>query len=164
MKRNYFVIPLVTVLVAALGSWLTSGGIDSGWYGSLAKPAWTPPGSVIGAIWTAIFIMATISALIVWNRAPRDGRFRRIIAVFVANAVLNVLWSFLFFNQHLLGMAAAEAVLLGASVIILVILIWPLGMHPHKLLLTVAAILLIPYAAWATFAASLTYLVFLLNQ
>jgi len=153
MKINYIIIPLITVLVAVVGSWLTSGGME--WYGTINLPEWTPAGSVIGAVWTTIFILTTLSALIVWSRANRNRRFWWIIVIFLINAFLNVFWSFLFFSQHLIGPAIWEAGLLDASVIALIILIWPIS--------RLASILLVPYAGWVAFATYLTYTVWLLN-
>jgi benzodiazapine receptor len=153
MKLNYIIIPLITFLTALSGSLLTSRGMD--WYKTIVKPSWTPAGSLIGTVWTILFILGAISALIVWNRLPHDNRFKWIIAVFIINAILNVGWSFLFFNQHLLLTAIFEAALLGASVVALVILIWPLS--------RLAASLLIPYAVWVLFATFLTYKVWSLN-
>lgn len=150
MKLNYIIIPLITFLTALAGSLLTSRAMD--WYKTINKPSWTPPGSLIGAVWTALFILGAISAMIVWNsslRSEQVGRFKWIVAVFILNAILNVLWSWLFFNQHMLGPAIFEAGLLGASVVVLVILIWPGS--------ALAASLLIPYAAWVLFATFLTY-------
>jgi len=153
MKLNYIIIPLVTFLTAAAGSLLTSGGMA--WYKNINKPPWTPPGSVIGAVWTIIFILGTISALIAWNRLPLDNRFKWIVIIFILNAILNVLWSWLFFNQQQLGLAVFEAGLLGISVVVLIVLIWPLSAW--------SASLLIPYAAWVSFATFLTYKVWSLN-
>jgi tryptophan-rich sensory protein len=153
MKLNYIIIPLIVFLTALAGSLLTSSAM--GWYKTINKPSWTPAGSLIGAVWTALFILAAISTLIAWNRLPHDSRFKWIIAVFIINALLNVLWSWLFFNQHMLGAAIFEANLLAASVVALVILIWPGS--------ALAASLLIPYAAWVLFATFLTYQVWSLN-
>jgi len=155
LKRNYLLIPLITILVSYTGSIFTSMGINSGWYDLINKPSWTPPGSVIGIVWTIIFILSTISALIVWNKLEKDKRFWRIIYLFVINAGLNVFWSFLFFAQGLMGLAMIEAALLGISVYILIYLIWP----ESKL----AASLLIPYALWVSFATFLNYSIWILN-
>lgn len=156
MKLNYIVIPLITVVVAWVGSLFTSSGINSGWYDSIVKPSWTPPGALIGAVWTVLFILAAISALIVWNKAKRNSWFWWVIGVFVINAVLNVLWSFLFFGEHLIGTAIWEAALLGATVVALIILIWPIS--------RLASLLLVPYAGWVAFATYLTYTVSILNK
>jgi len=156
MKLSYIIIPLITVLTAGIGSLLTSGGMS--WYKSINLPSWTPAGSIIGAIWTTIFILSAASALIVWNTSANMGQTRLswIAGVFIANAVLNVLWSYLFFNQHLIAPAIFEAGILGLSVIALIVLIWPIS--------ELAALLLFPYAGWVCFATYLTYSVWLLNR
>jgi tryptophan-rich sensory protein len=153
MKLNFIIIPVVTFLTALGGSLLTSRAM--GWYKTINKPSWTPAGSLIGAVWTGLFILAAISALIVWNHLPHDNRFKWIIAIYILNAILNIGWSWLFFNQHLLGADIFEANLLAASVVALVILIWPGS--------ALAASLLIPYAAWVLFATFLTYQIWSLN-
>jgi len=153
MKLNYIVIPLVTIAVSVVGGLITGGGMA--WYRSIKLPSWTPPGSTIGAVWTVLFILATISALIVWNGLPHDTRFQWIVAIFLLNAILNVGWSWLFFGQHFMGTAVWEAGVLGLTVIALVILIWPLSI--------LAALLLVPYAFWVAFATYLTWSVWRLN-
>jgi len=155
LKLNYFLIPIITVLVSYTGSIFTSMGINSGWYDLINKPTWTPPGSVIGIVWTIIFILSTISALIVWNKLERDKRFWRIVFLFLINAGLNIFWSFLFFAQSLIGLALIEAIILSLTVFILIYLIYP----KSKL----AALLLIPYALWGSFASFLTYSIWILN-
>ncbi len=63
LKPKYFLIPFFVVIVAWVGRWLTGRGMD--WYKTIKLPAWTPSGSVIGMVWTAIFILAAISAVII---------------------------------------------------------------------------------------------------
>lgn len=154
MKLNYFIIPLVTLVTALAGSFLTSGGMD--WYKKINLPGWTPAGNIIGTVWTILFILATISALLVFNQAVHNKKLNWIIAAFLANAVLNVYWSWLFFSQHFLGWAIIEAGILGLSVLVLIIMIWPLS--------RLAAYLLMPYLAWVSFATFLTYMVWSLNK
>lgn len=153
VRLSYLTIPLATVAVAVTGGQVTAAGMS--WYGNLSLPTWTPPGSTIGTVWTAIFTLAAASAILVWNHRPRNQRWRWAVAVFIINGALNVLWSYLFFGWHLLGLAALEAGLLGASVVVVIVLAWPMS--------RLAAALLVPYAAWVTFATYLTYQVWLLN-
>ena len=160
MRLNYLVIPLFTIAVAVTGSFLTSSGMA--WYETIEKPPFTPAGSVIGMVWTVIFILSTISAIIVWNlHAPfgplkRDSRFVAIILIFLFNGFLNVFWSYLFFNRHLMYAASWEAVALDVTVIVLMILIWGVS--------RLASLLLFPYACWTAFASFLTYTVYSLNR
>jgi tryptophan-rich sensory protein len=154
VKTNYIVIPLVVVAVAVLGGFLTAGGM--GWYKTISLPSWTPSGTFISVVWTIIFILSAISALIVWNKTPRGTRFKWTAVVFIANAVLNTGWTLLFFKLHFLGTSVWEAGVLGVSVVALIILIWPRARF--------AAALLIPYVAWVFFATYLTYAVWVLNS
>ena len=152
LKANYIVIPLITLATISLGSWVTSTGMS--WYKTINLPPFTPPGSFIGTVWTILFILATISALIVWNKAV--GKRRVIIgSAFILNAFLNVGWSFLFFGLHLVGPAIYEAALVGVSVLVLMILVWRTS--------KVASWLLAPYLAWVSFATFLTYTIWSLN-
>lgn len=155
LKPNYFIIPLITILVAYVGSAVTSISIQSGWYDLLNKPAWTPPGSVIGIVWTIIFLLATISALIFWNQKQKPKHFGAIIWIFIANAILNVLWTVIFFYFHILEVAIIEAALLDITTIALIVFLWPISKK--------ASVLLIPYAGWVAFATYLNYVIYTLN-
>jgi len=154
MKLNYIFIPLIMIVVSALGSLVTSNNMD--WYDALIVPSFTPPGFLIGTVWTVLFILATISALIVWNSAQRNKIFKWIVAFFILNALLNVLWSYIFFGQQMVLFSIIEMILLNITVIILVILIWPIS--------KLASSLLIPYTIWVTFATFLAYQIFILNK
>jgi benzodiazapine receptor len=151
IKPNHVVIPLITVATISVGSLVTSAGMN--WYKTLNLPAFTPPGSFIGMVWTVLFILATISALIVWNKS--SGKKTVIAGAFILNALLNVGWSVLFFGLHLIGPAIYEAALLGASVFVLMILTWRISKS--------ASWLLAPYLVWVSFATFLTYTIWSLN-
>ncbi|MEJ2347867.1 MAG: tryptophan-rich sensory protein [Patescibacteria group bacterium] len=154
MRLHYIIIPLITLLTATLGGNVTTKGME--WYKTINLPSWTPPGSLIGMVWTTIFILATISAIIFWNKSPRNNRFLITVLIFLINAVLNFGWSYLFFGLHKLNLAILESVLLGTSVFVLLFLIWPVS--------RLASILLLPYGLWVTFATYLTYVVSSLNK
>lgn len=153
-KPNYLIIPLIVVAVSLIGSFLTDSGMD--WYATINKSSFTPPGSVIGAVWTVIFILSAVSALIVWNKTKHDKIFRIIIVIFLLNALLNVLWSALFFNRQMIGASLIEIFILNVANLALIILIWP----KSKL----ASALLTPYFAWVSFATYLLYNVWSLNK
>lgn len=154
VKINYFIIPLCVFLTALVGSLLTSGGME--WYQSTQIPSWTPSGSVIGAVWTILFILIALSLFVFWNKTPHTGTFSHILTFFIINAILNVGWSFFFFNQHWIGVAVGGALALGVSVIVLIFLLWPKS--------RIASLLLVPYAGWVFFASYLTYNIWLLNR
>ena len=155
LKTNYIVIPLITILVAVLGSWFTSVGINIGWYDTLIKPEFNPPSWLFGPVWTTIYILTTTSALIWWNKIKRDWWWKLIGVVFVYNAVVNVSWSLAFFYLTEIGLAVWLATEVLASVLVLMILLWPRS--------RTASFLLLPYLLWVSFATFLNYILWTLN-
>ncbi len=153
IKPNYILIPLFVLVTAVLGNIITAQGLD--WYSRLNLPLITPPGFIIGIIWSVIFVLSAFSALIYWNRAYRNFKFILVIVLFIVNGILNFLWSYLFFNLHLVGASIVEMLFLEATVIALIILI--------KFSSKTASILLYPYAIWVIFATFLAYQILLLN-
>lgn len=150
LKPNYIVIPLITVIVALAGSYLTRGGME--WYDTqLIQPDLTPPNWAFPIAWNTIFALTTISALIVWNKKG----WNLIAALFILNAVLNVVWSLLFFNLHMLTPAFIEMIILELTLLALIPLIWKTS--------KTASLLLLPYTLWVGFATYLTYMIVTLN-
>ena len=154
--HKYLVIVAVTFLVAIGGGFITEAGL--GWYSNLNLPASIPNGNTYSIAWTIIYILTAISAILIWTLKLRGNLKKRrklLTYTFIANAALNLLWSYIFFGMHSIGLALFEAMFLKISIILLIILAWPI----HR----IAVILLIPYLCWVTFASYLTYSVLILN-
>ncbi|MFW0837696.1 MAG: TspO/MBR family protein [Candidatus Komeilibacteria bacterium] len=152
MKWSYIIIVALVLLMSVSGSLITNGGMN--WYDSINLPTFTPPGSVIGGVWTIIFILFAIISILMWRQGKSAWR-RRISCLFIMNAILNIGWSAVFFGWHQIGWAVVVAVLLEISVLSLIISMWS-RLHYWTILLW-------PYAAWVLFATYLTYRVWLLN-
>lgn len=123
-------------------------------YASLTQPTWAPPGWVFGPVWSTLFALMAISAWLVW----RDGGFaqhRNALLLFIFQLVPNVLWSWLFFTWHKGGLALADLVVLWVLIVATIVSFWRI----HK----VAAVLLMPYLLWVSFAGFLNYSVWQLN-
>jgi len=149
MLHAVIVIVLVLLVVAGLGGKVTAEGMR--WYRKLSLPPWTPPGAFIGSVWTLIYILSGISGFLFWY-ADVPAPWKAVIVVsFLVNAALNVLWSVVFFRWHSIGGAFAESLILEASVVSLIFLLLPFSY--------LAAMMLVPYAAWVLFASFLTFTV-----
>jgi tryptophan-rich sensory protein len=131
----------LTFVAAALGAIASAGAPE--FYAQLARPSWAPPASVFGPVWTLLYVAMAIAAA------------RGAFTLFVAQLVANALWSWLFFAWHLGALAFAEALVLWALTAATVVSFWRL----HSF----AALLLVPYLAWVTFASALTFAVWQLN-
>lgn len=168
MRANYIIIPLIVLAIALAAGWLSGGGAGpmsaagQEWYQALEKPLWAPDGGTVGFAWTLIYILTAGALLALWNlpllngeTKEESGRFVWVLIIFVINAMFNVSWSFFFFVLHWLSVAALDAILLAVSTWILIWLVCPFS--------RIAAALLVPYALWVSFAATLASYIWLLN-
>ncbi|MDD3170620.1 MAG: TspO/MBR family protein [Candidatus Paceibacterota bacterium] len=153
MKINYFFIPLITIIVAYFGGTITEKGMV--WYNGLNLPLIAPEGKIIGLVWTVIYVLATISALIVWNKLKHDKSFKIIVSLFIANAFLNWFWTYLFFGLHFIAWSVLEMVILNLTNLFLVVVL------SRKDL--IASFLLVPYFLWVCFATYLAYAILTIN-
>ncbi|HKL50662.1 MAG TPA: TspO/MBR family protein [Wenzhouxiangellaceae bacterium] len=123
-------------------------------YGQLVQPAWAPPAWLFGPVWTTLFIMMGIAAWLVWRRGG-FGAQRAPLLLFLAQLVFNGLWSWLFFAWHLGGWALADIAILW--------LLIAATIAAFRRTSPVAALLLVPYIAWVSFAGALNYTLWQLN-
>lgn len=125
-----------------------------GWYATLAKPAWNPPNWLFGPVWTTLYVVIGVAAWRVW-RAGGFSRDRAALAVFLAQWLLNFLWSGCFFGLRAPGLALVEILALLALIVVTIV---RFARHDR-----LAAALLAPYLAWVSFATLLNAELWRLN-
>lgn len=123
-------------------------------YAELVRPAWAPPGWLFGPVWTALYALMGVSAWLVWRVRGFAGA-RTALALFISQLAVNALWSWLFFAWRLGGPAFAEVLLLWCLIVATAV--------AFRSISALAAVLLLPYLAWVTFASALTFAVWRLN-
>ena len=138
--------------VAALGASATDVGP---WYQAINKPSWQPPDWLFGPVWTLIYGLCALAGAIAWRAAATKAQRQRILLAFAGNALLNVLWSELFFKLRRPDWALIEVVAFWASIVALIMVLSPISGQ--------AARLIWPYLAWVTFAAVLNLAVVRMN-
>lgn len=143
---------VVTFLAAALGGRASISAAD--FYAGLALPAWAPPASVFGPVWTVLYALMALAAWLVW----RQGGWRQAkpaLALYLLQLALNVLWSWLFFGWK-------QGALAFADILLLLVLIVATVVAFHRVR-PAAAWLLLPYLAWVAFASALNFAVWQAN-
>ena len=144
----------VVVIAASLGSLMTIPAID-GWYSGLAKPWFSPPNWLFGPVWTVLYLMMAVAWYLTLARGWNKKTVRTANWRFLAQLLVNVSWSGVFFG--LKELLAAFMVLL---------LLWWLIWVTIKAMLRVdrrAAWLMLPYLVWVSFAGVLNFSVMWLN-
>jgi translocator protein len=145
--------------VAALGSLTTIQNVD-GWYSMADKAPWNPPNAIFGPVWTVLYLIIAVSGWLVW-RERRRVDVRRALTLFVAQLVLNALWTPVFFGAYpIIGSAAlwiALCIIVAMDVAVLLTMLrfWKVR--------KASAWLLVPYWAWILFATTLNAAVAILN-
>lgn len=130
-----------------IGSLFTASAIPT-WYVTVVKPSFSPPNWLFAPVWTTLFILMGIALYRIWTR---NGS----IKLFMAHLVANGAWSVLFFGFRSPLLGLIDIVILLAMIGILIVQFYRLD-RP-------AAYLLLPYAAWVTFATVLNFAIWQLN-
>jgi tryptophan-rich sensory protein len=136
-----------------LGSVVTAGSVRD-WYPRLRKPPGTPASWVFGPVWTTLYVLMAISAWLVWREYGSGAR--PALLIFFAQLALNVAWSGIFFASRMPGVALAELVILWLAIAFNIFVFY--GLQP------VAALLLIPYLLWVSYAGYLNFGIWRLNR
>ena len=141
---------LVVFVAAAVGA---VASVDApSFYAQLNKPSWAPPAGVFGPVWTVLYALMGVAAWLVW-RSP--GPKRAALTLFGAQLAANALWSWLFFAWHRGALAAVEILVLLALIVAMIVAFCRIS--------RLAALLMIPYLLWVSFASVLTWAVWRSN-
>lgn len=137
--------------VAASGSFFP----PDEWYANLIRPSFAPPNWLFGPVWTVLYLMMSVAAWLVW-KASGFSKSRAALATFGVQLLLNATWSALFFGLHRPDLALLEIVILWAAIALTIV---RFRQHSRR-----AAMLLVPYLAWVSFATVLNYGFWSLNS
>ena len=141
---------LAAFAAAALGA---VASVDAAsFYAQLSKPSWAPPAWVFGPVWSTLYALMGVAAWLVW-RSPGSNKVA--LGLFVAQLAANALWSWLFFAWHRGALAALEVLVLLALIVATIV--------AFSRTSRLAALLLVPYLLWVSFASVLTWTVWRSN-
>lgn len=153
ITRN--VVGLVSWVVGCLATgWVGSTFMPGEWYAALTKPPWTPPNDVFAPVWTTLYVLMGVAAWLVWRTAGFAGA-RTPLMLFIAQLILNALWSYLFFGAHQMLLAFVDIIVLWLLILATIV--------RFRRVVPVAGALLIPYLCWVAFASALNFELWRLN-
>jgi tryptophan-rich sensory protein len=141
-------------LVGIVGALTTVTG-EGSWYQGLEKPPFNPPGWVFGPVWTVLYALMGLAAFRVWREGTERRDVRTALGLFVAQLVLNGVWTPVFFG--------AESIVGGAVVIVALLVLLALTVRAFFRISRAAGWLLVPYLLWVAFATALNLSIWVLN-
>jgi tryptophan-rich sensory protein len=125
---------------------------DPGLYREIAKPAWAPPPSVFGPVWTALYTLMGAATAMVWHSKDRAPA----LTIFAIQLVTNFLWTPVFFGLQRFDLAV---IVIGMNWTALVAMTIAYARRRR-----IAGWLVVPTLAWVTFATALNVALWWLNR
>jgi translocator protein len=145
---------IICQLAGVAGSFFTMSSVTN-WFPTLIKPSYTPPGWVIGVIWTILFTLMGISLFLVWREGLEKPDVKMALYIFAAQLVVNILWSWAFFGLQSPLAGLAVIAVLWVLILLTIVKFWPISKWAGGLLL--------PYILWVSIAAFFNFSIWRLN-
>ena len=153
LRFALFTVPAI-LLLGTISGRMANSGYGNAWFAALRKPELMPPAWAFPVAWTSLYILMGLAIALILHARGARGRGLA-ITLFVAQLLLNYLWSPVFFGMHKVGLALgiiiAMLLLAGAATVL------------FARIRRTAALLMLPYLAWLAFAAVLNYQIGALN-
>jgi len=124
------------------------------WYQSLTLPALQPPGPVFGIAWSILYTLIALAFAMVWGTQDAPGK-RLAIGLFALGLAINLTWSPVFFNLHMISAAL--------GIIVLMLIVALATTFAFGRVNRLAAWLMVPYLVWLCFATGLNASILMLN-
>ena len=126
------------------------------WYDKLAKPAWTPPGSTIGIIWTVLYpIIIAVFVYMSWRILHGDAPAMLAVPIAI-NVLTNIAFTPIEFGLRSLPLATADILVVLVTIVWCIVAFWPYS--------RIASLALIPYLAWVSTATVLPVSITWMNR
>jgi benzodiazapine receptor len=138
-----------------IGSIFTTPAIPT-WYESLRKPFFNPPNWIFGPVWVSLYLLMGISLFVIWQKREDKLQKKKGFMLFFAQLILNAFWSVAFFGLKSPFLGLINIILLWVAIFLTI-------QHFLRISKT-AAVLLLPYVLWVSFAAVLNFSLWILNM
>lgn len=142
-------------LAGFVGSVSTRTSVDT-WYATLEKPFFNPPAWIFAPVWIVLYVLMGIALFLVWDMGWTMPRVRHAMFVFLLQLLINAVWSPVFFGLQNLLLSVFVIIALWLAIV------WTI--REFASLSKTAALILVPYFCWVSFALVLNITIFFLNR
>jgi tryptophan-rich sensory protein len=124
------------------------------WYSNLNKSSFTPPGYVFSIVWPLLYCSLAILGYLLY-RKRKNSVIDKLFKLYWVQMILNWLWSPIFFNLHLTGIALFILMLIVTITIYIILKLIKLNSNYGYIIL--------PYLLWVCFATYLNIVIVATN-
>jgi len=156
-KITTWIIFYLCVTVASSAGFVFPLGDANPWYATLTEPSFAPPNWVFGPVWTTLYLLIATSAyrIVMTTEHSFNKLLPLAVALWSLQLALNVIWTPIFSGAQNLEVAFYYIIALWASILAYIVVAWRVERW--------AAIIMIPYLCWVSFASVLNYNYWQLN-
>lgn len=126
-------------------------GSNSDWYINLNKAPWNPPGWVFGLAWSFLLICFSIYLSLLSQKNVSN----KLIVIILVQYLLNIVWNYFFFNQHLTELGLIDISFLTLTVYYI--------FYTNLKTMKWNSIFIVPYLLWLLVATSLNLYIVIYN-
>ena len=142
---------------AMFGGYFTAKVTITVCYAALVRPAWAPPAWIFGPVWSLLYASMSLAMWLVWRAGrARPSGYDAARACWWGQLALNAAWPVLFWLQPAGVAPFLASTALTACVWLCLARFWRLS--------KAAALLMLPYAAWVSFATVLSLALWRMNS
>ena len=155
-KLNYKTLGiciLIPLAVGGLSALFTMGSMQD--FAALKQPPLSPPGWLFPVVWTVLFILMGIASYLVLETASGVEAKKSAFKAYFLQLGFNFMWSIIFFTLGAYEVAFVWLLALLALIVITTVKFYNINRY--------AAIFMLPYILWVSFAGYLNLAIAYLN-
>ena len=155
-KLNYKTLGiciLIPLAVGGLSALFTMGSMQD--FAALKQPPLSPPGWLFPVVWTVLFVLMGIASYLVLETASGVEAKKSAFKAYFLQLGFNFMWSIIFFPLGAYEVAFAWLLALLGLIVITTLKFYNINKD--------AAILMLPYILWVSFAGYLNLAIAYLN-
>ena len=155
-KLNYKTLGiciLIPLAVGGLSALFTMGSMQD--FAALKQPPLSPPGWLFPIVWTVLFVLMGIAFYLVLETASGVEAKKSAFKAYFLQLGFNFMWSIIFFTLVAYEVAFVWLLALLALIVITTVKFYNINRY--------AAILMLPYILWVSFAGYLNLAIAYLN-
>lgn len=153
--KPYVISIAIALAVGGLSALLTAGNMNI--YGRIITPPLSPPPILFPIVWTILYTLMGVSSARIYIKGKEQNiDVSGALLVYALQLAVNFFWSIIFFNMQAFLFAFIWIILLWLLIIVMIKRFYEID--------PLSAWLQIPYLLWVTFAAYLTFAIYILNR
>ena len=149
--RALLILVAFVAMVLGVGGLIGASNTPGPWFAALDKPFFNPPSWVFGPVWSVLYVMIGIAGWRIFMVAPKSTA----MMLWGAQMLLNWAWSPVWFGLQWLW----PALVIIVTLLVVIVMFYREARRVDR----AAAWLLLPYAAWVSFATLLNLAIAVLN-